>query len=127
MVSKFTAKRLVPFTLWNARSVDKKIPAVAHSTLQNDTDVFVLTETWFNASDDTVKSRFKSALDGYTIHQIPRCRRKGGGTAVIVKSSFKTILNKTSSFKTFELLDANIDAVSEVMRLVVIYSQLWIS
>ena len=123
-VSQYTLKgAAVSCTLWNARSVDKKLPSVADSILANKTDIFVITETWFTASDSTIKSRFQSMMNGFHIHQIPRSRRKGGGVAVIVRSNMKLVSNKTSHFNTFEILDANIHVSSQVIRLVVMYSR----
>ncbi|XP_077978882.1 uncharacterized protein LOC144434304 [Glandiceps talaboti] len=108
-------------TLWNARSIDKKLPAVADAIIQNGTDIFIVAETWFNALDATIKARFSSSIDGYNIHQIPRTCRKGGGVSVIVKKNLKFSVNTTSSFKTFEVLDRNMNLASSTIRLIVIY------
>ncbi|XP_070550950.1 uncharacterized protein [Ptychodera flava] len=121
MISSTNSKRHISCTLWNARSIEKKLPAVADSILQNNTDLFIVTETWFNALDDTVKARFSSILPGHSIHQVPRTRRKGGGTAVIGKANLQVTLNKSSPFKTFEILDANVRLSSAMIRLLVIY------
>ena len=94
---------------------------MADSILQNNTDIFIVTETWFAAGDDTVTARFCSSLHGFTIHQVPRIHRKGGGTAVIVKANLQVTLNKSSVFKTFEILDANVRSSSVMIRLIVIY------
>lgn len=82
-ISEFLLKRFLNFTVWNARSVDNKLPSVADSVMNNNTDCFIITETWFNARDDSIKSRLESTIQGFNIHQVPRSKRKGGGVAIL--------------------------------------------
>ena len=60
--------RNVKFTLWNACSVDKKLHVVSDSIIQNCTDVFLLTETWFKDDDNSIAARLASMITGYKIY-----------------------------------------------------------
>lgn len=87
-------------SLWNARSLQNKLPGLTNSLIANKTDVFILTETWFKDNDDTVEGRFRSVCDGFIIHQVPRKGRNGGGIAIISKAGVNSSLDKTNAFKT---------------------------
>ena len=119
--SLFSKPRNINFTVWNARSVDGKLQSVSDSIIENNTDVFAVTETWFKESDNNIAARLTSSLSGYNIHQVPRVKQRGGGIAVITRSTLKFTQNKTLTFKFFEIMDCNLNFLSSVVRFIVVY------
>ena len=84
-ISSYDQDRNLSVGLWNARSINNKIAVVCGNILENQTDVFVVTETWIAKSNQCAVSQFRSSLSGYNIHQCPRSGRKGGGVAAITR------------------------------------------
>ena len=78
-----------------------------------------MTDTWFNSCDDTVEGRFKTACKGFHILHDPHEGQKGVGIAVVSRSC--CTLNKTSSLRTFVVLDVGILLLPDVLRLDAIY------
>ena len=108
-------------SLWNARSVRDKCGAVISSILENQTDVFVITETWLRDQNDPTIGDLKSSLFGYDIIHCPRSQRKGGGVAVIARKNLRSKQIRTVSFNSFESVVIDIRSSSEVVRVVVVY------
>jgi len=71
------------FGLLNVRSVAKRSIAVSDIITSRRLDVFTLTETWHQASDDLSLKR--CAPPGYSIIDAARCQTetRGGGVALI--------------------------------------------
>ena len=46
--------RNMSIRLWNARSVRKKTIAISENIIENDVDLFVVTETWLTEEDPVV-------------------------------------------------------------------------
>ena len=86
--------------LLNARSARNKTTSISENILDNNSDIVVVTETWFNEFDaaninDLTPPNFKflgADRDG----------RKGGGVAILYRDSIKLSKVKSSSFQTFE-------------------------
>ena len=76
-------------------------------------------ETWFNSCDDTDEGRFKTACKGFHILHNPQEGRRGGGIAAVSRSC--CTLNKTSSLRTFKMLDVGVLLLLDVLRLVAIH------
>ena len=79
----------------NPRSVRNKTHVLCDYIVDNDLDVFAITESWL--SDDSNKHKKTIGhltLPGYDLFHVPRPNRRGGGVAVIHK---QTIARSTSS------------------------------
>ncbi|CAG2214071.1 unnamed protein product [Mytilus edulis] len=89
--------------------------------LSNDADILALTETWLGTSiDKQVISEITP--NGYSIHQISRKGKTGGGVAVIHKSNIEIKRSKhAQTFTHFELLECDVVVKSQHFRLCVIY------
>ena len=105
----------------NARSVKNKSTSICDLMLSNNADILALTETWLGTSvDKPVISEITP--NGYSIHQIARNGKTGGGIAVIDKSNIEVKRSKHSqTFSHFELLECDVVVKSHHFRLCVIY------
>ena len=105
----------------NARSVKNKSTSICDLMLSNDANILALTETWLGISvDKPVISEITP--NGYSIHQIARNGKTGGGIAVIHKSNIEVKRSKHSqTFSHFELLECDVVVKSHHFRLCVIY------
>ncbi|CAC5400218.1 unnamed protein product [Mytilus coruscus] len=105
----------------NARSVKNKSTSICDFMLSNDADILALTEIWLGTSiDKHVISEITP--NGYSIHQISRKGKAGGGVAVIHKSNIEVKRSKhTQTFSHFELLECDVVVKSHHFRLCVIY------
>jgi hypothetical protein len=105
----------------NARSVKNKSTSICDLMLSNNADILALTETWLGTSvDKPVISEITP--NGYSIHQIARNGKTGGGVAVIHKSNIEVKRSKHSQiFSHFELLKCDVVVKSHHFRLCVIY------
>ncbi len=76
-----------PFSCYmiNARSVKNKVAEIRHYILDNDEDMLIITETWLSSQDNVVVYRL--VPDGYEIKHQAREHRRGGGVAIVYKSS----------------------------------------
>ncbi|CAG2215034.1 unnamed protein product [Mytilus edulis] len=82
----------------NARSVKNKSTSICDFMLSNDADILALTETWLGTSiDKQVISEITQ--NGYSIHQISRKGKTGGGVAVIHKSNIE--IKRSKHAQTF--------------------------
>jgi exonuclease III len=104
----------------NARSARNKGDAIIDVISDNQIDVLALTETWFSPDQD--ESTLSSATpEGYVIHHVPRSSGRGGGVAVIYRSTITVKVNDIHKQATFEHLDMTISHANETIRLLVIY------
>ncbi|CAG2255723.1 unnamed protein product [Mytilus edulis] len=105
----------------NARSVKNKSTSICDLMLSNDADILALTETWLGTSiDKQVISEITP--NEYSIHQISRKGKTGGGVAVIHKSNIEIKRSKhAQTFTHFELLECDVVVKSQHFRLCVIY------
>jgi hypothetical protein len=89
--------------------------------LSNNADILALTETWLGTLVD-IPVISEITPNGYSIHQIARNGKTGGGVAVIHKSNIELKRSKHSqTFSHFELLDCDAVVKSHNFRLCVIY------
>ena len=109
-VSDYGLGGYLKLSLWNSRSMMNKSAAICDSILNNNTDIFIITESWIESSKRTfIDADLNSTLIGFVTVHCPRAKnRKGGGLSVIVKSELKISDNRAPVFKTFEILDLNI-------------------
>ena len=60
------------------------------------------------------------SLSGYKIH-VPRSKEKGGGVAVILKSTFSTKQEKVTKYTSFEMIELSVVSKKDSLRLSVLY------
>ena len=121
-VSSYFHQRDLRIALWNARSLCNNLPDICASILSQETDIFLLTETWLssNPRQEVVLGEFRS-LSGYKLLSNPRKHRRGGGVGVVVRDNLKVQSNKSGSYESFEHTDLNIFVNSKVLHLLNIY------
>lgn len=117
----------ISFGLLNVQSVTEKSVALCDVITSRRLDVFALTETWHQDSDDLPLKR--SAPPGYSIVDVPRRESRastdevrGGGVALIYSNRF-TAKRITLDIKptTFEVLCCSLRSASVNVVYVVIY------
>ena len=91
-----------------------------HTIQDNSVDVAGICETWFNESCNPATAIIKSF--GYSIIHNFRKEKKGGGTALIFKSSFKlSPISFSQTFTTFEITAATSKTDQSKVIFVVVY------
>ena len=91
-----------------------------HTIQDNSVDVAGICETWFNESCNPATAIIKSF--GYSIIHNFRKEKKGGGTALIFKSSFKlSPISFSQTFTTFEITAATSNTDQSKVIFVVVY------
>lgn len=107
--------------LLNARSLSASKFIVQHHIIHNNIDLLAVTETWLTL--DNGEEILRSVCpSGYLSLHNPRIGRRGGGLAIIYRSSMRVILvNLAVSTLTFEFLAASFSVNSSSFLLLVIY------
>ena len=72
----------IKFCLLNTRSINKKELILKDFTVENDIDIFAVTETWLR--DDSAFSVAEICPKGYYFYHIPRKNSRGGGVGVLL-------------------------------------------
>ena len=88
-------------TYANIRSINNKYPAIAKFISDNDTDLFVMSETWIRP-DITSANLSEITPPGYSLYQQPRGARRGGGLGFFVKDRLDASVVSTKTYTTFE-------------------------
>ena len=111
------------FGLLNARSVRKKDKAdeINEFIIDHSLDICTITETWLSSCDEKEKVVCGELTpSGYTLLHTPREQGRGGGVAVVLKSSIVTKKEKTN-FNSFESMEVMCKTNPSCIRLIVIY------
>ncbi len=95
----------------NARSMREKSPTISDLVKCKSLDIFGITETWLS-SNETTSSLADITPTGFSIHQIPRTGRSGGGVCFLISdlltfakidiptcSSFEAICGRVTNAK----------------------------
>ncbi|KAK6179717.1 hypothetical protein SNE40_012018 [Patella caerulea] len=107
------------FCLLNCRSVRNKTLDLNEFIQTNKLDLFALSETWLTETND--QSTLAELIpSGYSIHSVPR-KTRGGGVALIFKSTIKSTKPKPTKFKSFECLDSFVTIKQKTIRIIIIY------
>ena len=108
----------------NARSVKNKTLSLCDYIISNDFDTLAITETWLVTSVDRICIG-ELVPQGYKMQHVTRGgSKRGGGIAVIHKSTINIRLLSSSSdseYANFEFMDCNVMINSHSLRLAVIY------
>jgi exonuclease III len=117
---KIVTSNNIKLGICNARSVHNKWDSIIDYILENDLDIFAITETWIspcNANDHIL-----SDLPlGYSFSQVPRSTRRGGGVAIFYRDFLNPVIQPQFTASSFESLEAVITIDSHCLRLVVLY------
>jgi exonuclease III len=110
------------FALINARSIKNKTTALADYISENCVDVVAITETWLGRDGRDRIIEGQVCPSGYSILHVPRSHGKGGGVAVLYKSSLKVAQVACKVFDSFEHIEVKISPTDrKVFMLAVIY------
>ena len=108
----------------NAQSCRNKTLAIADHIIvqfiEHNIDVMAICETWLQYKRDT--SVIKDMLpNGYLIEHTPRPTGKGGGVAIIHRSSLQLRKETTDTFRSFEHVSCRLKTPELSVRVVVVY------
>jgi len=128
LLTSFTqtaAKQLMSIGLFNAQSVGRKEKrtAIQQYLLDNDIDIFVVTETWLRPQGDEAKVKDLTPPN-YTTISFPR-GSLGGGIAVIIKDTLSSCVSVTSEFlfqhSSFELAQLTFSLKQHTLNVFALY------
>ena len=106
----------------NARSVRNKTTEIYDYIIDHDIDVLGVTETWLKSGSQDKITIGNLTPSGYTLHHVPRSKRKGGGVALIFRENFKITAKKTAnSFKSFEYMERQLVSGSSTFQIAIVY------
>ena len=73
--------------------------------LEHDIQVACLTETWFQDLDNFQTSLFREG-GNYSVYNKPRVTdTTGGGVCILIKNKYKSVLQNSKSFSSFESIN----------------------
>ena len=109
------------FGLINTRSVNNKVNELNDHIVENELDIVAVTETWMS-KDGISHSGLCPA--GYDLLQTPRAHGKGGGVAIMIKSSLnhtavKEFSNEASN--TFEYQESTVRMKRYNLDIIIVY------
>ena len=105
----------------NARSVNNKSQQIAEHITDEQIDLCAVTETWLTSESNRV-TLGNLTPEGYTLMHVPRKDKKGGGVAIICRSSLKVTVQPTEElYETFERIEVLLSSSKACIRLSVIY------
>ena len=103
----------------NARSVKNKVAEMRHYIVDNDADILIITESWLSSQDNVVINRL--VPDGYQIKHQARENRRGGGVAILYKSTVSVDIKSQGITQSMEYIDARVSFKNPSCELIVIY------
>ena len=83
--STVNTSKPMSFAVLNTRSVRKKTLPVKDLVVEQDVDIFAITESWLSSESDEFIIR-DLCLTGYEFHNVPSSSR-GGGLGILHKST----------------------------------------
>lgn len=87
----------------NARSMRDKAPSLSDLVLSGSLDILGITETWLSPKD-TAACLADITPSGYSLHQIPRVGRSGGGVGLFISDSFSFSPINLPELQSFEAI-----------------------
>ena len=110
---------LFKVALINVRSIRNKIILLCETLLDKKISICCITETWLTESDSTIYTELLHY--GFKLLHCPRTTGKGGGVGLISKISMNISTIKSSSYKYFELFQANLRANTKNISFSIVY------
>ncbi len=83
-------------------------------------DIIAITETWLSPEHGD-HDLSVCCPSGYSAVHVPRASRRGGGLALMIKTTIIVRLNAYPAFQTFELLDCSVSLKPCSVRILVVY------
>ena len=102
-------EKVLRIALQNCCSVRNKSHVLHEYLVDNNLDIFVLTETWLGVNDSIVINDLCPV--GFSCINIPRGQRRGGGIGIVHRSEYslqKTNFLQDGSFKSFEYVEVTL-------------------
>jgi len=121
-INTFIQQKQMTIGYLNARSVNNKASEIADFIIEKHLDVCAITETWLSGDvekDNIVLGELIPA--GFHLEQVPRTQRRGGGVAIVCKSSLRCKRQKIQTFKTFEVIEVQLASKKDCYRFSTIY------
>ncbi len=120
LIAQQQQQQLANLCLLNARSILNKSEAL--SELFNDVqpDVVAITETWLTPTHGD-RDLAACCPPGFSAVHAPRSIGRGGGVALIFKTTIAVRRHAHSAFDSFELLDCSLSFRTTSIRLLVVY------
>ena len=107
----------------NAQSCRNKTLAIADHIIEQNIDVMAICETWLKSKRDTNVIKYMLP-NGYSLEHTPRPTGKGGGVAIIYRSSLQLRKETTDTFRSFEHVACRLKTSELTVRVVVAKSSL---
>ena len=114
----------IEFCLMNTRSINKKELAIKDYAVENNVDIFALTETWLHDNENYGNNSFSIAEichTGYSFYHVPWKNSRGGGVGLLLKKHMKVTKQTQRKFSSFEYLDIVTTCSTGSTRIVIIY------
>ena len=110
----------IKFGLLNARSVIRKVNEITDHIVENELDLVAITETWMSSNDRITEGEL--CPNGYDLLHTPRPHGRGGGVALLIKSSLKhSQIISTEVNSSFEHQEVNIRMQRYTLTLIIVY------
>ena len=113
-----TGLRLIPImqsnhlSQWDmsmlAPSVTIKTDELLDHAKDGDLDILAITETWLRKDPTDAMTTGELTHGPYSLIHVPRPKRRGGGVAILFKSELNLRRMSTSTFQSFELMEAKL-------------------
>jgi hypothetical protein len=106
----------------NIRSVSNKSAIISELVSSNKLDILCLTETWLNSINSTPSFLSSFTPSNFVLSHFDRPNSKrGGGVAILLRNSLKSVPFSLPNFSTFECIGSSIYTSSSSFRLIVLY------
>ncbi len=105
--------------LFNAQSLNTKIPEVSEYIKEQNLDLYMIVESWF--CDKNARNINNLKQGGFEMRHTPRLQRKGGGISVIFRKNLEVSKVKSPPVKTCELMEILVKNKVKKLRFVIIY------
>ncbi len=105
--------------VFNAQSLNSKIHEVSEYIKEQDLDLYMITELWFNEKNATNINKLKQG--GFEMKHTPRLQRMGGGISVIYRQNLEVSKVRSPPVKTCELMEILVKNKVKRLRFVIIY------
>lgn len=104
----------------NTRSIRSKSSEVTQHIFEEKIDICVITETWLQTDGDS-HIRGELTQDGYSLDDVPRLNRQGGGIALLYRDNIKVTRSTSTVFQSFECAEWRLSFNNFVSYVIGIY------
>lgn len=103
--------------------INKKELAIKDYAVENNVDIFAVTETWLWDNENNENYNFSIAEvcpTGYCFNHVPRKNSSGGGVGLLIKKHMKVTKQTQRRFSSFEYFDIVTTCSTGSTRIVII-------